>query len=392
MSVSAQPIPEEAPEQARTLGLPEWDERARLDAETRTMTRDELLTGSAFHLSGGGKHPGGAKVTAWGRVASGGFDAEEDGVTLDGEVTTGLIGADARWDRLLAGVMVSRSRGKGSYRLGAELGSDEGKVESRLTGVYPYLEAKLSERISTWGLVGVGSGDLTLRRAGEVHETDLGMRMGALGVRGQVLDGSGASGVALGIRSDAMWVSTESDPTEGMMGAEGDVSRLRLILQGERPFAMEDGSLLTPSAELGVRLDGGDAETGAGLGLGAGLRYRIRRARSRPLARRARLRPPCVRTPTDRLRRVIHAPRGWVQAAQYIARIRLFCARRIRCCTTRLADRGRVSADCTRPGESPALPHRHQVEGYCEETTIVFITARRGPDRATETACWAYEG
>ena len=36
---------------------------------------------------------------------------------------------------------------------------------------------------------------------------------------------------------------------------------------------MESGSLITPSAEFGLRLDGGDAETGAGLELGAGLRY-----------------------------------------------------------------------------------------------------------------------
>ena len=90
------------------------------------MTRDELLLGTAFHLSGGGQHPGEARISAWGRFATGGFDAEEDGVTLDGEVTSGLLGADARWDRVLAGVMVSQSRGTGSYRLAAELGSDEG--------------------------------------------------------------------------------------------------------------------------------------------------------------------------------------------------------------------------------------------------------------------------
>ena len=273
VSLSAQPIPEEAPEEGRTLGLPERDARARLDAETRTMTREEMLLGSSFHLSGGGRYPGAPALSAWGRFATGGFDGEEDGVSLDGELTTGFIGADAKWDRFLAGVMVSESRGKGSYRLDAELGSDEGKVESTLTGVYPYLEAKPNERVSTWGVVGMGSGDLTLRRSGEVLETDLGMRMGALGLKGRVLDGPGASGVALNLKSEATWVRTESGRTEGMMGAEGEVSRVRLILQGERPLAMEDGSLFAPSAELGVRLEGGDAETGTGLELGAGLRY-----------------------------------------------------------------------------------------------------------------------
>ena len=70
-----------------------------------------------------------------------------------------------------------------------------------------------------------------------------------------------------------MWVRTKSDRTKGMMESEGDVSRLRLILQGERPFAMEGGGMFTPSAELGLRVDRGDAETGTGLELGAGLRY-----------------------------------------------------------------------------------------------------------------------
>ena len=57
------------------------------------------------------------------------------------------------------------------------------------------------------------------------------------------------------------------------MGAEGDVSRLRLILEAERQFAMEGGGTFVPSGEVGVRIDGGDAETGTGLELGAGVRY-----------------------------------------------------------------------------------------------------------------------
>ena len=266
--------PEEKASDERTLTLPDWDDRMRLDHATRTMTRKELIAGSSFHLSTGA-HEAGASVTAWGTVSVGTFDATEDEVTLDGEVTTGLFGADAKWDRFLAGVMVSQSRGDGAYRLdreGADNG-DKGTIEASLTGVYPYLEAKLNERVSAWGLVGSGSGDLTVKRENEVIETDLGMTMGALGVKGRVLDGSGPSGIGLNLKSDAMWVKTESERTEGMMGAEGEVSRLRLIVQGDRAFAMEGGGTFVPSAEIGLRIDGGDAETGTGLELGAGVRY-----------------------------------------------------------------------------------------------------------------------
>ena len=193
---------------------------------------------------------------------------------LDGSVTTGLIGFDAEWDRALAGVMLSQSTGEGSYRLDPGKGQDAGTVESDLTGVYPYARINLNDRVSAWGLVGAGTGSITLQREqGKAMETDLGMRMGALGVKGQVLDGSNPSGMGVNVKSDAMWVRTTSDRTEGLMDAEGEVSRVRLILQGERQFAMEGGGTFVPSGEVGLRIDGGDAETGTGLEVGAGLRY-----------------------------------------------------------------------------------------------------------------------
>ena len=258
----------------RTLGLPDWDKTGKLDEATRTMTTQELIMGSSFQVSSAKGQPGEPAFTAWGRFAAGGFEGHQDDVTLDGDVTTGVLAADAEWDRVLAGVMVSQSKGDGSYRTSAEQGNDEGTVESTMTGVYPYARLKLSDRVSTWGLVGAGSGDLTLRRrGGETRETDLAMRMGALGIKGQVLDGSNPSGMRVNLKSDAMWVRTESDRTQGMESSEGEASRLRLIVEAERAFAVEGGGTFLPSGEIGLRVDGGDAETGTGLEVGAGMRY-----------------------------------------------------------------------------------------------------------------------
>ena len=230
------PEEDEAPSE-RTLGLPEWTSRQQLDERTRSMTLEELVRGSAFHLSTGEREGSAPAFTAWGRFTAGGFEAEEDGVTLDGDVTTGFLGADAEWDRLLAGVMLSQSKGDGSYRLDPKLDDDRGTVESTLTGVYPYARLDLNDRVSAWGLAGVGAGALTLRQeGGAVMETDLAMHMGALGVNGRVLDGSGPSGIGLSVRSDAMWVRTTTDRTRDMSGTEGDTSRLRLILEADRPF------------------------------------------------------------------------------------------------------------------------------------------------------------
>ena len=258
------------------FGLPKWATDAEREADAQTITADDLLLRSAFHLSSGGDgaHGEGPAFTAWGRVATGGFEAVEDGVTLDGDVTTGLVGFDAEWERALAGIMFSQSAGDGSYRLDPEKGDDAGTVESSLTGVYPYARIDLNTKVSAWALAGAGSGELTLHQeGGQPMPTDISMRMGAIGVKGQMLDGSGPSGVGLNVKSDAMWVGTKSSDTDELAPTEGTVTRLRLILQGERSFEADNGATFTPSAELGLRHDGGDAETGTGIEIGAGLRY-----------------------------------------------------------------------------------------------------------------------
>ena len=95
----------------------------------------------------------------------------------------------------------------------------------------------------------------------------------AVGVKSKVLDGSGPSRVGLNVKSDAMWVRTESNSAEGLQSAEGDVTRLRLILEGERIFEAGGEATFTPTGQVGLRHDGGDAETGTGVEVGAGIHY-----------------------------------------------------------------------------------------------------------------------
>ena len=251
------------------------------------MSARDLLLASAFELTSTSEG-GGPAFTDWGRFATGGFDAEVDDakrdgcvttVRLDGDVTTALLGADAGTDRWLAGVAVAVSEGDGTYD--HINGEENGEIESSLTTLLPYAKIALNNRVDFWGTVGVGSGDMTLTRAmtdtaSERHRTDLSVRMGAVGLRGDVLQPSETNPMALTMRSDAFWVRTESDRVDGprgkLEGAEADVSRLRLILEGSRPFAMGSGTF-TPSAEVGLRHDAGDAETGTGVEFGGGLRY-----------------------------------------------------------------------------------------------------------------------
>ena len=263
---------------ARALGAAEDSGAAAPPTSTQGMTGRELLLGSAFHLASQGDG-GGPAFAAWGRVAHGRFDADVNDVTMDGEVTTGFLGADVAGARWLAGAMVSVSEGEGAFTLGGDMASnrERGEVESALTSLYPYARVRLSERVTAWGLAGWGTGELTLTEEGGAPlETDLSMTMGALGAHGTLVPAPEGGGLALALKGDALWVTTESDAVRSddgnLAASEADATRLRLTLDASRAFAA-GGATLTPSLEVGLRHDGGDAETGTGVEVGAGLRY-----------------------------------------------------------------------------------------------------------------------
>ena len=202
----------------------QWWENPASEGELRTLTGQELLAGSSFHISNGEQNAENPDLSAWGRIATGGFEAEVDDVGMDARVRTGFIAVDAQWDRMLAGVLLSQSSGKGAYRLRDRLDNDEGTIESTLTALYPYAGWEFNDRVRAWGVAGIGTGELKLRHNSDPPiETGLGMRMAAVGVKGTVLDGSGPSGMGLSMKSDAMWVRTESERSQGLHSAEGRV-------------------------------------------------------------------------------------------------------------------------------------------------------------------------
>ena len=244
--------------------------------EPKAISGQEWLRGalesSTFHLSSrSDEDPHGPAFSAWGEIRTGGFEAEEDDVTLDGDVTTAIAGIDAEWDRVLAGAMFARSEGDGGYELDPAKGADSGSVESDLTGVFPYARLSINRRLDAWAMAGMSSGTLTLKRDnGRAMPTDISMRVGAIGVKGDVMDGaSNASGLDLDINADAFWARTETEKSADLAASEGDTTRLRVALEGTRAFQVGAQSLLIPSAEIALRHDGGDAETGTGLELGA---------------------------------------------------------------------------------------------------------------------------
>ena len=259
---------------------PRLGQSQTLDLGQRFTLRQVLL-GSSFRLALNGAAPGAAvpPLTAWGRFAGTAFDGQDGDLSLDGDVFTGTVGLDGEWDRVLAGVAVAHSRGTGGYATTGLADRGQGELESTLTSLHPYLRYAVTDRLDVWGLVGYGWGDLELAmETGETVDTDTDFVMGAFGGRGILLAAAETGGVQLATRTEAMFTRTSSDAAEtstgGTFGAsEADAHRVRVILEGSRGVTWAHGRTFTPTVELGVRHDWGDAETGFGLELGGRVRY-----------------------------------------------------------------------------------------------------------------------
>ncbi len=268
---------EEREAEKRLDALSSWLEgETEEDAQagrSRALTGRDFLTGSAFALTGGTAQRGYASV--WGRGAVSRFDGREGELTLDGEVTSAMLGADFSRERGTVGLMLGHSRGAGGYR-----GRGEGTVTSSVTGLYPYGRYMVNPRVALWGVAGYGEGTLVLTpKNPETDETDSPIRtdmdltMAAAGLRGVAVEAPAEGGVELAVTSDAMVVRTSSEKAAGLAAAEAEVTRFRLGLEGSRRGLALGGGELTPRLEVGVRHDGGDAETGFGLDLGGGLAW-----------------------------------------------------------------------------------------------------------------------
>ena len=229
---------------------------------------ENLLTSSSFALTRETRQ--GGILSFWSRGARSSFAGREEALSLGGDVRTMMFGADYAKGPLVAGLSLSNSRGLGEYA-----GVTAGQVASAVTGLYPWLGYKLSDRVSVWGVTGYGKGALTLTPGeGAALTSGLSMAMGAAGTRGALVT-NGTSGFELAFKADALWVGTSIDGVEGPGGnltaTAAAVTRFRTGLEAARGYALAGRLSLRPSVEVGLRHDGGDAETGAGMDVGGGL-------------------------------------------------------------------------------------------------------------------------
>ena len=233
------------------------------------------VIGSSFHIAFS-RERGGSGLVTWGRVASLTSSMQEDhrrgAVRMDNEVVTGILGLDTQWSRGIVGVALSFSDGRSRF---AQQAVDSGTIEGSLTAVSPYAQLRLSERLHVWSLAGFGTGEMTIRqdRSGTPIRTDIEMQLSAVGMRGDLAQAGETGGLDLAVKADAFLVQTESAKALNTVATEAEASRLRMMLEASRTFELDRGASLAPGFELGLRQDGGNAESGAGIEVGAALAY-----------------------------------------------------------------------------------------------------------------------
>ena len=242
--------------------------------EERTVTALDLATRSAFSFGTG--TPQGGHVGLWGRASLSSFTGQEQDLSLDGDLRTWFLGADWRSSRSALGAMVSHTQATGGYQ-----GASDGRVEADLTGVFPYGRHALSERVSLWGVAGYGAGALTLTPDGQSSlTTDMDLAMAAGGVRTVLLEAETNGRPELTAVTDILGVRTHSDAVKpdgngagSLAAATAEVNRVRMGVEAAWPHLTLAGADVRPSLELGLRRDGGDAETGMGVDVGAGMTW-----------------------------------------------------------------------------------------------------------------------
>ena len=266
----------------------EWDGRGLLLEpqvvgddwfETMNRTHRRGMVPFSFALDSAQSGSTGPAWGVWGRADAHRFESGIDGTSHDGTLTAVHLGADARIGDWLAGVSVARSAADADYRFERSVdacgggGIGEGMVDAELTSVHPYAGRQIG-RGSVWATLGAGGGEVSLERCetGQRNETDLSMRLGALGGRHPF---AGGERIEISVVEE---IGVLDLTTGDALGPVGD----RSVSVGQARLGLEASGVVPAGCECSLssfvrafaRGDWGDGVTGTGLELAAGVRFR----------------------------------------------------------------------------------------------------------------------
>ena len=256
--VGAAPLPLQA-----AARIEPWEEGA-----TGSITLQDLAEDSAFDL---GRSLAEGYLSVWGASSYHQFEKTSE-YTLDGNLVSAILGADHAGDHHVAGIALAYHGGGGEY---GGIGKDDAKGEltADLYSFHPYVRLTIGDYLHIGGSFGAGTGSMNIKPAGG-KEVETSMTMTALGALDARLDLNLSPGWLLAVQADAHtvhMVSAEKKPELPELATA--TNRIRLGLESSYAFLVGEGMSLAPTVEVGIRHDGGDAETGLGLDAGGGLRF-----------------------------------------------------------------------------------------------------------------------
>ena len=249
----------------------------------------KMLAGSDFVMplsgdGGGGGNGGLSGAAFWGGGDYRSLGGESGALDWDGDLFTFHLGFDARIrPGMLAGVLLSHSNADIDYSGGV---GGSGDYEMTHSGVNPYIGwSALGGRLDLWATVGFGSGEVEdSATGGDNQSADFSTQMTGIG-GGGILKQVGAT--ELRLNAEAFASKADVDATATTRARSLSANRMRVALEARRTHAISEGTSIAPSAEIGIRTDGGDGETGSGIEVGGGLHYQ-NAARGLSLAAQAR--------------------------------------------------------------------------------------------------------
>ena len=206
-------------------------------------------------------------LTVWGMGDVQNFSGGGGGSRFDGEWRTAYLGADRRFgERWLGGLALSRGRGQANYTFAGDA-PGAGRLATDLAAVYPYARGALPGGTELWAMLGAGSGAATLERdgaEGDVPRGDLGMRLGAAGLRHALA------------KFEAVRISVLADVGAATLDVDGDAALAELDSSARRARAgveVAGTGRFSPYVRINARYDGGGDMAEAGYEGEAGLRY-----------------------------------------------------------------------------------------------------------------------
>ena len=195
----------------------------------------------------------------WGYAAVTTFDTKEGETLIDGSLTSFNLGSDFADESRVLGVGISLNKGWGDWR-----GTDEGKLDFSMTGLYPYFGMNVTDETSIWGVTGLGRGSISYKPKDESEmKANTRSTLIAGGFR-QALPAY-LGNFDLSLKTNFFSVNTETEATSELTATDGNVTRTSIILEGSSDTGDGWDARLKPTFGVGVRYDGGDLDNGFSL-------------------------------------------------------------------------------------------------------------------------------